>query len=152
MITDTLPRFPKVESDTISPAVAHDVAWLPIVMVNTYLVGEPGAGDRQWVLVDAGLTPLCARTIKKAAAERFGPDSRPAAIVLTHGHFDHVGAVKELAERWDVPVFAHLLEMPYLTGLSGYPPPDPAVGGGAMAFLSRLFPREAIDLGRRGHG
>jgi glyoxylase-like metal-dependent hydrolase (beta-lactamase superfamily II) len=81
-----------------------------------------------------------------AAARRFGAGARPAAIVLTHGHFDHVGALATLARAWDVPVFAHALELPYLTGRSSYPPPDPAVGGGAMALLSPLYPRGPIDL------
>ena len=66
----------------------------------------------------------------------FGHGNRPAAILLTHGHFDHVGALKTLAEEWDVPVYAHTLELPYLTGRSSYPPPDPSVGGGAMAAMS----------------
>ncbi len=128
--------------------VTPDVACQQQSIVNVYFFGRPGAPGHSWVLIDAGL-PFSADEIAAAAAERFGPDSRPTAIVLTHGHFDHVGGLPELADRWDVPVFAHPLEMPYLTGRSSYPPPDPAVGGGAMAFLSPLYPRGPIDLGGR---
>jgi glyoxylase-like metal-dependent hydrolase (beta-lactamase superfamily II) len=51
-----------------------------------------------------------------------------------------------------VPVYAHPLELPYLTGRSKYPPPDPSVGGGAQSWLSPLFSRGPIDLGARVHG
>lgn len=119
---------------------AEGVAVLRDRIVNVVFHGAPGAGDREWVLVDAGLYGSSER-IATAAARLFGPDARPAAIVLTHGHFDHVGALRQLAERWDVPIYAHELELPYLTGLSAYPPPDPTVGGGAMARLAGLYPR-----------
>ena len=131
----------------VAPDVA-DVAYLMQPIVNVYAVGARGAGDRSWVLVDAGL-PGTADQIARAAEEYFGPGSRPAAIVLTHGHFDHRGGLRELAERWDVPVYAHELELPYLTGRSDYPPPDPTVGGGGMARLSFIYPRRPIDLGPR---
>jgi glyoxylase-like metal-dependent hydrolase (beta-lactamase superfamily II) len=69
--------------------------------------------------------------------------------VLTHGHFDHVGCLQKLAEKWDVPIYAHALEVPYLNGSASYPPADPMVGGGIMPLLAPLFPRSPIDLGSR---
>jgi glyoxylase-like metal-dependent hydrolase (beta-lactamase superfamily II) len=39
-----------------------------------------------------------------------------AAIIMTHGHFDHVGVLEDLAETWQAPVYAHELERPYLDG------------------------------------
>src|SRR4051812_3547901 len=102
--------------------VTPQVTRLRDKIVNSYLVGEPSSGT--WVIVDAGMTPGHAKKIFSAAAERFGPEAVPSAILLTHGHFDHVGALTPLLERWNVPVFAHELELPYLTGLSDYPPPD----------------------------
>jgi glyoxylase-like metal-dependent hydrolase (beta-lactamase superfamily II) len=129
--------------------IARDVACLELSIVNVFFVGPSQAGDRAWVLVDAAL-PTSRDAIVREAERRFGYGARPSAIVLTHGHFDHIGSVRELAELWDVPVYAHRLEAPYLTGRSDYPPADPTVGGGSMARVaSRLFPRRAIDLGSR---
>jgi glyoxylase-like metal-dependent hydrolase (beta-lactamase superfamily II) len=124
--------------------IMSDVAYLRTAVVNLYFVGPPGAGDREWVLIDAGM-PGFAGSIARAAERRFGKHARPRAIVLTHGHIDHVGALHRLSERWDVPIYAHSLELPYLTGAAAYPPPDPSVGGG-MARMSPLFPRGPFDF------
>ncbi|MDQ6624422.1 MAG: MBL fold metallo-hydrolase [Verrucomicrobiota bacterium] len=124
--------------------IAPDVGWLPISFVNAYFIGRVGG---PWVLVDTGL-PGRARQIMNAAEARFGAGVKPEAIILTHGHFDHSGSAKALADKWDVPVYAHRLELPYLTGRSPYPPPDPTLGG-AIAFLSRFMPSRPANLGER---
>jgi glyoxylase-like metal-dependent hydrolase (beta-lactamase superfamily II) len=122
--------------------VATDVGWLPISFVNVYFVGHPG---EPWAVIDTGV-PGSATQVFAAAEARFGGGARPEAIYLTHGHIDHRGGARQLAEMWDVPIYAHEMEMPYLTGGSPYPPPDPTIGG-AIAFLSRFVPSKAGDLG-----
>lgn len=126
--------------------VAPGVWRIKDLFVNIYLVHNPS--DNKWVLVDAGLKTSGAK-IKKVAELLFWPETTPSAIVLTHAHFDHVGSLKSLAEEWDVPIYAHALEKPYLTGVSKYPPPDPSVGGGLMSLLSFTYPRGPIDVADR---
>ncbi len=138
----------KVDASGSGLLLAPDVWTMTILMVNLCLVGYPHDRSKGWVLVDAGIADSTHR-ILEAASERFGSSQKPQAIILTHGHFDHVGAVKELADQWDVPVYAHASELPYLTGQLDYPPADPSVGGGLMARISSLYPRQAIDLGNR---
>ncbi|WP_046175902.1 MBL fold metallo-hydrolase [Domibacillus indicus] len=115
-----------------------------IQIVNICFAGNPETNE--FVLIDAGM-PGSADEIISVSEKHFGPDSRPRAIILTHGHFDHVGAVIELIQHWDVPVYAHELELPFLTGQTSYPEPDPTVEGGAVAKMSPMFPNEPIDLG-----
>ena len=122
--------------------IAQDVAVVPLTIVNAYLVGVA----QSWVLVDSG-TPGNEEKIKEAAEARFGPGAKPNAIVLTHGHFDHAGSAKALAELWGVRVYAHPLELPYLTGRSAYPPLDPTAPG-FFSAISRFFPAHTADLGQ----
>ncbi len=124
--------------------IAPDVGWLPVSFVNVFFLGRPGSN---WIVLDSGLPGRAAQIIEAAEA-RFGGSERPEAIVLTHGHWDHAGSALALADHWDVPIYAHRREFPFLTGRSSYPPPDPTIGG-AIAFLSRFMPSGPRDLSRR---
>lgn len=124
--------------------VLPDLYCHTIQIVNIVLVGHPNSKD--FVLIDTGM-PYSAEKIIAVVEERFGVNSRPKAIILTHGHFDHVGAVIDLVEHWNVPVYAHELELPFLTGVSSYPDPDTSVEGGMIAKMSSIFPTDPIQLG-----
>lgn len=122
--------------------VTHDVYYYTDQIVNIIFIGDPVQGD--WTLVDTGL-PYAAEEIKSVVDDRFG-GKKPKAIILTHGHFDHVGGVVDLVEEWEVPVYAHELEFPYLTGEKSYPEPDSTVEGGLLAKISPMYPNEPINI------
>ena len=133
-----------IPEDEIVPLdhVAAGLTGIRTVFVNVYAVSAPNSG---WVLIDAGI-PLASGKIKSWAESHFGEGTTPSGIILTHGHFDHVGSLEALLEHWNVPVYAHPAELPYLTGQQKYPPPDPGVGGGLMAIMSPLYPRSWVNL------
>jgi glyoxylase-like metal-dependent hydrolase (beta-lactamase superfamily II) len=123
--------------------VAAGVRGLRITFVNVFGITH---SDNSWTLIDAAL-PMSESYIRRWAEKHFaGP---PRAIVLSHGHFDHVSSAQGLADHWNVPIYAHPLEHPYLTGQKEYPPPNPGAGGGLMSLLSPLLPRGPINLGNR---
>jgi glyoxylase-like metal-dependent hydrolase (beta-lactamase superfamily II) len=131
--------------------IADDLAYKRLAIVNVVFYGTPPARtasteDAPWVLIDTGLHGMSGRIVR-AAAKHFGENALPSAIILTHGHADHVGGLEALAESWDVPIYAHELELPFLDGRESYPPPDPTVGG-LMSLTSPMFSRGPIDVSR----
>ena len=123
--------------------VLSDVFCYTNQIVNVIMLGHPGQGS--WILVDAGM-PQSGKEIISVAKERFGADNPPTAIILTHGHFDHVGGISDMIEEWGVSVYAHPLEFPFLTGEKAYPKPDPSVEGGLLAKMSFIYPIDPIDI------
>lgn len=128
--------------------IAPDVWGIRDLFVNLYLVRNPS--DGKWVLIDTGYI-TAAKKVKHLVKQLLGPLGHPVAILLTHGHFDHVGSLKKLADEWNVPIYAHEMEAPYLTNSSDYPPLDPSVGGGLIARLSWLYPKSTINVKDRLH-
>ena len=70
---------------------------------NCYIVAA--AGGDTCLVIDPGDS---AQKIR-ALLER--ENLTVAAILLTHGHFDHDGAVKDLIAKYDCPVYMHKHEM-----------------------------------------
>ncbi|MGI2328875.1 MBL fold metallo-hydrolase [Planococcus sp. YIM B11945] len=129
--------------------VTKDIYCYTTQIVNVYFIGNP-AVSTEWVLVDAGM-PESGRKILAEAEDRFGPDHKLKAIILTHSHFDHIGGIIDILEKFPVPVYAHPLEFSYLKGITDYPEPDSTVEGGLVAKMSAAFPKESIDISKHLH-
>jgi deazaflavin-dependent oxidoreductase (nitroreductase family) len=82
-----------------------------VLSTNVYLIRSGSS----WTLVDAGWFGS-AKEIRAAAESVFGPEARPASMVLTHLHPDHSGAVATLAEGWGEPAYVHPDELPLAAG------------------------------------
>jgi len=134
----------EVSENMVTPMeeIAVGVEGLRIVFVNVFGIAN---ANGSWTLIDTGL-PFSAGLVRKWGESRFG--GPPSSIVLTHGHFDHVSGAADLAQAWSVPIYAHPLEFPYLTGEKEYPPPQTGAGGGLMSWLAPLYPRGPVDLSR----
>ena len=72
------------------------------VMTNCILIINKTT--REALIVDPGYE---AERIEQAVIKA---DCKPVAILLTHGHFDHVMAVDSLRNEYHIPVYIHLDE------------------------------------------
>ena len=97
---------------TLHANVVDGVHRIEDAFCNWYLVEEEG----RLTVVDAGV-PTSWRSLH-GALERLG--RRPSdieAVVLTHGHFDHVGFAERARSELGVPVYVHENDAP----LTGHP-------------------------------
>lgn len=93
------------------------------VQANCYfLIGE----NRETIIFDPGAE---ADEIKNVIEEN---ELKPYAIVLTHAHFDHIGAVNEIRETYGIPLYQSSIEKdwlanPLLNASARYPQLDEVV-------------------------
>jgi glyoxylase-like metal-dependent hydrolase (beta-lactamase superfamily II) len=86
-----------------------------VVQENTWIARRDGSDSG--LLIDPGDEP---DRIKAALAD-LGV-SKVEAILLTHCHFDHVGAVAPMAEATGAPVYCPKLEVPLLADIMAWVP------------------------------
>ncbi|MEH7109503.1 MBL fold metallo-hydrolase [Bacillus sp. JJ1764] len=87
------------------------------IQTNCYIVENP---DRSCLIIDPGGD---GKKLMNLLNQR---GLKPLAILLTHAHFDHIGAVDEVRATFKVPVYLHKQEEKWLG--------DPALNG------SQFFP------------
>lgn len=75
------------------------------IQVNCYIVENTQTGE--CLIVDPG-----AEGAKIIAAVG---DRKPAAALLTHAHWDHIGAVDEVCGHYGIPLYVHEGDIPKLT-------------------------------------
>jgi len=97
-------------------SVAVDTYELGPIGTNCYVVrAERGAADA--VVIDPGADAARLRL------ELAGFGARCAAILVTHGHWDHLGGVADLAEGTGAPVYMAADERTLLEDINSFTPP-----------------------------
>lgn len=97
----------------VSPHIWRVQLWR-LTSVNVWLIEE----EDGVAIVDAGFSFMARDVLRAADSIGAGPVRR---LLLTHGHPDHAGGAALIARVRSVPVLAHRLELPYLTGKRRYP-------------------------------
>ena len=102
-----------------------------IVQTCCYILSKEGG--QECIVIDPGAE---ANRIRKHVGDR-----KIAAILLTHGHFDHIGAVRELMEP-GTKLVIHGLDAPMLG--------DPELNASAGLIARKVTAPEATDLVKEG--
>ena len=102
-----------------------------IVQTCCYILSKEGG--QECIVIDPGAE---ANRIRKHVGDR-----KIAGILLTHGHFDHIGAVRELMEP-GTKLVIHGLDAPMLG--------DPELNASAGLIARKVTAPEATDLVKEG--
>ncbi|MFD3447732.1 MBL fold metallo-hydrolase [Microbacteriaceae bacterium 4G12] len=63
---------------------------------------------------------------------------QPLAILLTHAHFDHIGAVDAVRDAYKIPVYIHKNEQEWLE--------DPSLNGSSLFLRDRSITAKKADI------
>ncbi len=98
------------------------------LQTNCYIVYDE---NQSCLIVDPGDNP------KKLVSMIEQLELKPEAIVLTHAHFDHIGAVDSIRDKYGIQVYIHEKEKDWLT--------DAALNGSKYFMLNEPVRARAAD-------
>lgn len=75
---------------------------LGMVSTNCYLIQNTETNEL--ILVDP------ADNASRLAKQIERMEGKPVAVLLTHGHFDHIMAADDIRKKYDIPVYVHELD------------------------------------------
>lgn len=101
-----------MKAEQVSTHIWTLKTWLLVPLRVWVVVDHEGV-----TLVDAGIAPMAKGILQFIDHLRAGPLRR---ILLTHGHPDHVGAIRRILQERPVPVYAHPTEIPCIEGERPY--------------------------------
>lgn len=120
---------------------AHPVSpW----QANCYLLAAEGAvteGARKCIVIDPGIMSF--DVISDTIARR---GWTPAAVLVTHGHLDHVGDAHGVAAAWNVPVYCAEADQPMLTK------PSLGLGESFIGMIEQFLGADALPAPPHLHG
>lgn len=78
---------------------------LGLVKTNTYFIEN----DKHVIIVDPAAD-------YELIIKKLNQINKPViAVLLTHAHFDHIGALDQIVDKYKVPVYMHYSEFDFLT-------------------------------------
>jgi hydroxyacylglutathione hydrolase len=105
------------------------------LQTNCYLIYD---NNNSCLIVDPGDNP------RKLSSVIEQLELKPVAILLTHAHFDHIGAVDSIRDKYAIQVYMHEKEKEWLT--------DPALNGSKHFMLSNMITARKADHFFKGEG
>lgn len=76
------------------------------LQTNAYIIENE---NKECIIIDPGSEGK--RLVKNLEQKEL----TPLAILLTHAHFDHIGAVDDVRDKWKCPVYIHINEQEWLS-------------------------------------
>jgi glyoxylase-like metal-dependent hydrolase (beta-lactamase superfamily II) len=99
-------------------------------------------GERT-ILIDAGVPGQRERLLKGLAATNTQPEEIDL-LLLTHGHFDHIGLVKEIVNLSGAPTAIHHFEIDWVESGNPPMPPGATTWGKILASIAKLLPEMSV--------